>query len=175
MSSDWLLDGSSSHIRISRTCAISGLVTHYRMHTSRPSNLWKEALCSARSDRKKLTNYVISDLTVQMTFGKESDCKLFSPLYFLSLFHCPVTSVIFSPICGHEVLIFVRWETNLVCDTKCDAENADWTLTEMSCEWQIYPPPPNTQTRLISHKLKITYGIQYRRRSCDVIQFPHCS
>jgi hypothetical protein len=52
-SPDWLLDGSGSHIRMSRNCAVSGLVTHYRMHTSRPRNLWKEALCSARSDRRK--------------------------------------------------------------------------------------------------------------------------
>jgi hypothetical protein len=51
-SPDWLIDGSGSHIRMNRTCAVGRLVTHYRVHASRPRNLWKEDLCSARSDWK---------------------------------------------------------------------------------------------------------------------------
>jgi hypothetical protein len=39
-SPDCLPDGSGSHIRIEqKTCAVSELVTHYRMHTYRPGNL----------------------------------------------------------------------------------------------------------------------------------------
>jgi hypothetical protein len=51
---------------LSRTCAVSGLVTHYTYaHDQR--NLRKEALCSTRSDRINNNNNVTVKLFVHET------------------------------------------------------------------------------------------------------------